>query len=37
MTAEIESKTKQVGAHRALRKPLDVAAIVDELGVAVRA
>jgi len=36
MTPELERKAKEAGAGRALRKPLDIAAILDEVGVAVR-
>jgi len=34
MTADLETAARAAGARRALRKPIDVAAILDELGVA---
>jgi len=36
LNAELEAAAKAAGARRALRKPLDIAAILDEVGVAVR-
>jgi excisionase family DNA binding protein len=35
MTAELEQVARQTGARRVLRKPVDVTAIVEELGLAV--
>jgi len=34
MTADLETAARAAGARRALRKPIDVAAVLDELGVA---
>jgi len=36
MTGELEAEARAAGARRGLRKPIDVAAILDELGVAIR-